>query len=327
MKKFFLAGVLGSLLGALPLTATAAPKPDATKAPVKVPLVTRDNFVSVELFRRADSKSAELWLRLDNSGLRVKFELPRTIDNDPKMGETVPYPYSWSEPAPMSTNQTNSFLKVLNTAQLPNLVGRYHRGKSSVIGLAEVLVLTISDEKDRDRKFEIQNSIDAPPRGYLEVVAYLRNLQVQKFSDKDLPIPDSDWVTRDNFQSLTLETSGGFAGTRSLFEIKPRPSHSSLGGWIMSWSQTTYGLKQVKEVELGEIGELILQLNTARMADINGKNFQQPNLADGFNEVLTLALSNGKKFTVSNYGDTAPPEYSALVQYLSELKNKSLATQ
>ena len=73
MKKFYLAGVLGVLLCAFQLATVADEKSDVKKALTKVPLVTCDNFVSLQLFRRADSKSEGYWLRFDNSGLRIKF--------------------------------------------------------------------------------------------------------------------------------------------------------------------------------------------------------------------------------------------------------------
>ncbi len=327
MKRFLLVGVLGALLCALALSANAAPKLD-TKIPAKVPLVTRDNFVSLELFRRENSKSEGVWLRLDNSGLRIKFR--QSQQNSSGFVSVAPTQYSWSEPAAMSRNQMESAVKFLNAAQLPRLTGNYHRGKSSVDGFGEVLVLTISDAKDRDQKFEIQNSIDAPPRVYRQVVDYLRDLQTQKFSGIELPIPQSDWITRDNFNSLTLETSGGFAGIHSIFEIRTPPMTSSDSTIKLRLSQTIGGREATKNgaLRFDEFDQLILLLNSARFSNLNGKNFKQKNLADGFNELLTLTLDNGIKFTVSNYGDTAPAEYSAIIQYLNELENRKFpATQ
>ena len=322
MKKFYLAGVLGVLLCAFQLATVADEKSDVKKAPAKVPLVTRDNFVSLQLFRRADSKSEGYWLRFDNSGLRIKFR--QTPINAFDGGGLHPFANQWSEPASMSRNQVEAFLEVLNAVQLPKLAGYYSRGKSSVMGFVEVLVLTISDDKNHDQEFEIQNYSDSPPRGYAKIIAYLRSLQVQKFSDKDLQVPEADWVTQDNFSSLTLETSGGFAGIRSLLQVVPAPGFSSIDGSKLKWSQTIGGRTETQEAGLSfEIPkELIRLVNSTNFSKLNGKKFQQPNLADGFNEVLTLTLNDGRTFTVSNYGDTAPPEYYALTQYLNELKNQ-----
>lgn len=312
MRTLLKLAILGTLVWALTFQASADTK--------KAPEITRGNFVSLEFLSRADKDWGNVWLRLDNGGLRIKFQPA------PKTALTFEVPSvetNWSAPAPMSNEQIEASLKFLNAAQLPKNVGLYY-GKSKVVGLAEVLTLTLNDDQQRDQKFEIQNYGDAAPRAYYEVTAFLRKLQIQKFSAQNLPIPAPAWTTSGNFRSLVLQTSGGFAGLRSTLAIKPRPMTSSIAGWVVNWLQTIAGRETIKSggINFKEEAEIIRLINEANFAKLNGQRFQQPGLADGFNETLTLTLSSGQTFTVSNYGDQAPPEFLALTQYLGDLQQK-----
>ncbi len=72
---------------------------------------------------------------------------------------------------------------------------------------------------------------------------------------------------------------------------------------------------------------LMRLLLTASLPNLNGKKFEQKSLDDGFNETLTAELNDGRKFTVSNYGDQAPPAYFAITRYLDELKTQKFNDQ
>lgn len=310
MKKFFAPGVLGLLACVLTCAARAEDKTS--------PVVTRDNFVSLELFRKSDYKGAGVWLRLDNAGLRVKVaQKPQS-----ESGE-VPIPYFsslWTEPAPASRAQIDSFLNLLNVIRFPQIAG-YCYGKSKDAGFGEVLTLTISDAQNHDQKFEVQNFGDAAPREYSQLVKRLRAFQSEKFSTMNLPIPVEDWITESTFASLTLEMSGGIAGIHSIIKITPPPETSSNPVWMLEWSQTVGTEKTVRQGKLynEDAQSLMRLLNAAQLAQLNGQNFIQPHLADGINEALTVQ-ANYKTFAVSHYGDQAPQELKELLQFVRDLK-------
>jgi hypothetical protein len=118
--------------------------------------------------------------------------------------------------------------------------------------------------------------------------------------------------------------SGGFFNIRSLIEIQRRPGNAGSSGVTMKWSQTIGGRGVDREAALSqqEVDELIRLLNAANLPTLNGQKYRQAGLADGFNEVLSLSLGDGRKFVVQNYGDQAPPDYYKITDYLRQLQQK-----
>lgn len=123
--------------------------------------------------------------------------------------------------------------------------------------------------------------------------------------------------TRKTLQIVKFETFGGYAGTRSLLTIQVSPDAASVELQSNARGRTE---EQTAPLEAAEVDGLLRVLNAANLPKLDGKNFRQQNLFDGFNEILTVALRNGKSFTVQNYGAEAPPEYSAIVRYVRELQ-------
>lgn len=133
-----------------------------------------------------------------------------------------------------------------------------------------------------------------------------------------------DLVTTKNLQTLIFETSGGFAGLQDTLEIPVNKATHSSHRFPIFRTQVIGGRKTQSQggLSAADIEGLIRLINAANLANLNGKSFEQKQLRDGFNEVLTVTLSNGRSFKVSNYGDTAPPEYYAITQYLNKLKTE-----
>ena len=229
-----------------------------------------------------------------------------------------------------SNNQLNKLIVALNEAKFPSLAGKYGDEYEAKKRKVESLSMTISDENNRDRTFDILIRGDSAPRAYFKLTIDLSLLLAEKFpgrgTARETKKPFS--ISSETLVSLRLETSGGFAGIHSVLEIKPRPMSSSIGGWMWNWSQTIGGRTEKAEGDITlEIPKLIELLNAANFPKLNGKDFKEKNLADGFGEVVTLKLKGGQTFTVSNYGNTAPKEYFALTQYLNETKAWTLPTQ
>ena len=295
------------------------------RADTKTPRVTRDNFVSLEFFSRAQAQQPAYSLRLDNGGLRVKTEPIFVSGGYGGSGFGIPHqaPFNdWSAPAPLSNAQFQAALKTIDGAQLPKNVG-VTRGKSPFREFVETLTLTLSDSNNRDQKFALQSFGDGAPRALGQVKEFFRKLQIEKFGEKPMVAPLL--VTRHNFASLTWKTSHGFPGLTAVLDIAPRPPLSSRGGWVLGWSNwsptgASRENKRESEVFFEEIDELVRLINLANFPNLNGQNFRQEGLSDGFNDTLTLVLKDGQTFSVSNYGDTAPPEFGALVSYLQKLQ-------
>jgi hypothetical protein len=320
MKRFWLVGVLGALLCTLQISAFA----DAKKAPE----VTRDNFVSL----RYESVGGIAALRTETSVLGSTLWL----EAFPHLGGiglmsgapiNVPPPSS-----PLSNNQVKALITQINKLKLPALAGDY-RQPNLADGLNETLTLTISDDENRDRSFVIQNYGKTAPQGFYKMTEYLRQLRLDKFHGVSEGPAAEALVTRQNLDSITLETSGGYAGLRSSIRIIRNPGFSStipaaVYPLTLFWSQQIGGKNSSGRVELtaAEFDELIRLANAANLSQLNGKKFRQPNLYDGLNEVLTVKLNGGRQFVVENYGDTAPAEYLTLVRYLNELKNRKLSS-
>lgn len=337
---FVVIGIVATLLGAAPYVSRA----DVKEAPAKVLTVTRDNFVSLELLHYQRRGSEPISLRLDNSGLRIKFRQKPTPVSEFGYGDDV-FPDSsrvpssgsgfggfvgesataqWNEPASMSASQTESLLKFLNDAQLPQMAGRSYIESYQDGDAIEVLTLTLSDTTGLDQKFEVRSWGNTTPPNFYKVINRLHELQAQKFSEKGLPLPEDNWITTGDLFSLTLEEAGS---QNSVVEVKRYPMWSSQLGWMISWSLTAGEQKQFKKGSISpdQFSKLLVLINIARLANSNGKRYRKPDLGVAGNETLTINKTDGGKLTVSDQGsvpgDPVPAELSALIRYLGELKS------
>lgn len=134
-----------------------------------------------------------------------------------------------------------------------------------------------------------------------------------------LCLNSSDKITLQNLQSISFETSGGFAGIKSSISIWPSSKSSKPG---IMWKQTIGGrdTEYFNILSDADFNHLVSMLNAAKISQLNGKKFEQVGLYDGFNETLTVTLKDGRKFVVENYGDTAPAEYYAITRQLELMK-------
>jgi len=110
-----------------------------------------------------------------------------------------------------------------------------------------------------------------------------------------------------------------------------RPGTSSIGGATMHWLQTVDGRVINHEAEFyqQELHELFRLLNAVNLPALSDKKYMQSGLADEFNEVLTLRMSNHplilnryQSFVVENYGNKAPAAYYKVTEYLRQLQAK-----
>jgi len=322
MKKFLLAGVLGALLCSLPIKgyAQVAEKVENRKAFI----LTRDNLVSLRYTKLSTTKQPydqSYSIVIQNNSTKQETIIDGKIESERLL-------------SPLSNNQLNALIKKFNQNHLVALEGEYKFTTNT--RESEYIALEASDSNNRDFYFSIGISGDADKQGEILLKDFF-DFKRYLFSVSKLPAPlcpgglplPEPLVNWQNFSSLILETSGGFAGIRSQIKISANPQGPSSAPWTIQRSETVAG-KTVEEIEKLSFYEekgFIGFLNYARLDANNGKSWEQKDLRDGFNQVVTLQLRDGRKFIVSNYGDTAPPEYSALVQYLNELKDKTLATK
>lgn len=129
-------------------------------------------------------------------------------------------------------------------------------------------------------------------------------------------------VTRENFSALVFETSGGLAGIVSQIEIHAPRNESKRFSLDYIYTVQKRGLARNVDLTADEEAAVLIAVNAANLPALDGKEFWQKQLADGFNEVLTLTLVTGEKYVVQNYGDKAPSEYYALTRFLRELQEK-----
>lgn len=133
-------------------------------------------------------------------------------------------------------------------------------------------------------------------------------------------------VTRDNFISLSLQKSGGFAGINTTLEVQGNvlsdfPSGRSAGtrtGGAAQRSESvrTYGLSN------NQVKQLIDKINEFKLTALVG-NYKQKGLMDGFNETLTITISdsnnNNQQFVINNYGNAAPKSYFEFLTFFNAL--------
>ncbi len=122
-------------------------------------------------------------------------------------------------------------------------------------------------------------------------------------------------VTESSFVSLTFDVSGGYAGTHSQLVLDSK--HITLSDPRRNATTTATWIRK-------ERAPLFKTLNDAKFPTLAG-NYQQKNLADGFNETVTLKLRQGKSvcsFVVQNYGDRAPKAYYKVTMWLRNFQTK-----
>jgi hypothetical protein len=146
------------------------------------------------------------------------------------------------------------------------------------------------------------------------VLGALLALQLSAFAEAKKALT----VTRANFLSVIWERSGGFAGIHSLIGVRTPPATSKSRSYELHHSQTVGGRETGEDATLKpqQEAELLRLLDAAHFPSLNGKSYRQPGLADGFAETLVLTLKGGRKYIVSNYGNSAPAEYYRITEYL-----------
>lgn len=312
MKSTFrIAGLLVALCAVL-FSADAWAKPDSRRA---VP-ITRDNFVSLEY---ESPEGATVFKKQ----ILVRGNL-LAIEGVPTLGNIALFSGSGEDarplPAWLSNNQLNELLRLVNRTRLLLVAGSY--GDSRAAGTTgEVLTLKYSDARNRDQTFVIRNQGQAAPPAFFQVVDALKRLRAEKYP---VAVSNSSALfTHDNLQSVKFDSFGGYAGIRSTIEVK-FPAPQAAGAVEIHWTHTVNKRDEAQRTQLSvqDVEELLRLLNAADLPKLNGQRYRQPNLYDGFNETLTVTQRDGRKFTVENYGDQAPEEYSRISAYLRLLQQK-----
>lgn len=137
-------------------------------------------------------------------------------------------------------------------------------------------------------------------------------------------------ISRENFVALSWEQSGGFAGLITTLKVEGNVlSYSSAarelpGGRTGNFIEHPI-IPETQGVSNHQLDSLIAKLNQTHVAALVG-NYRQPNLADGFQEVLVLTISDKNdqdhQFIIENYGDTAPKGYAEFTTFFRTLVGK-----
>ena len=124
--------------------------------------------------------------------------------------------------------------------------------------------------------------------------------------------------------SVTLETSGGIAGIHSLINVEVIQMYSPDSVTKINWINTIDGRIVARDAELEpyNFNDIIRLLNDAKIFTLSNKKYVQENLRDGFNEVLTITLNDGRQIVVENQSDKAPAAYYKITEFLRRLQQK-----
>lgn len=164
-----------------------------------VPLVTRDNFVSLSIFTSGGIANLSTNVTVSNNIINRYSPGGSAVSGGWGQGGSGPgpsgfgngfgngfgYPPGGSSTVAasiLSNNQLNVLLRALDEARFPALTGKY-RQKNLADGINETVALTVSDEANRDRTFTIENYGDTAPRAYYEMMNRLRAFIALKFPD------------------------------------------------------------------------------------------------------------------------------------------------
>lgn len=133
--------------------------------------------------------------------------------------------------------------------------------------------------------------------------------------------PEADvQFTRDNFQSLEFNTSGGIAGIQTQMRLEN-------GKATYSERSTP---KRSAPFSQAELDALLKVLNGSKFSKLVG-SYSNSGVADGISHDISVTLrgkrADGKPliFTVSDYADAAPPAYQTVVSYLAALKTRAFS--
>lgn len=159
------AALQNSPAGAAPSHAGSLPRVAASK---EVARVTPDNFISFSWQQSGGIAGLTTSIQVEGNTLTL---------SSGRAGEST------SETRHLSNNQLNALLQKANDTQFTTLVGNY-RQPNLADGFNEVAVLTISDKKNRDQTFTVQNYDDAAPKKYYQFIAYVRDLAQMKTDQK-----------------------------------------------------------------------------------------------------------------------------------------------
>jgi hypothetical protein len=169
------------LLLALSICTVADAKPAKQATPVAphatVPMVTRDNFVSLEVRADYDHASGSTDVTVRNGGI--------SFSSIPSFGvgsQTVRSGF-------LSNNQFGLLVRAINETRLPALAGEY-KDKKMHSGVHATVTLIISDEANRDRTFTIVNYGSVAPRAYYTFLERMRKFVGLKFPAADISIWD-----------------------------------------------------------------------------------------------------------------------------------------
>jgi hypothetical protein len=128
-------------------------------------------------------------------------------------------------------------------------------------------------------------------------------------------------VTLVNFVSLRYDRIGGYAGISSGISV-----HSG-----MLWVNPDTRPNQTTDKQIYyplSFNQQIAFFNHINAAGIPGLvgDYRQKNLADGFNETLTLTISDEQNrdqhYVIKNYGNVAPKNFYQFIDYLNELREQ-----
>ena len=169
-----LSGIASTSILAVPAKSSKAAKLSAAKTRV----LTRSNFVSIELQTSGGFAGIQEQVVI-NSNI-INFTKGRLSGGGGGFSNSVAnQPASFT--SALSNNQLDALLHLLNETKIIDMAGAYTQPQLRD-GFQELLVLRFSDEKNTDRSIVIQNYGNKAPAAYYKVTAYLRQLQQTKFA-------------------------------------------------------------------------------------------------------------------------------------------------
>lgn len=278
----------------------------ANAAESNAPEISLLNFVSLQYERKGGYAGISSGISVYSGVLWVK-------------SDTRPNQTSETQSFPLSFNQQVALFDNINAAGITNLVGDY-RQRNLSDGFNETLTLTISDAQNRDQRYIINNYGDTAPRNFYRFIDYLNELRDAKTGQ---PRNTAQIVNKDNFQSLTLNILGGIAGIQTQTEIHA-PAESGYRQWMISSNERSRGriIRHQTNINVSELNALFHSLSNANLAKMNGEKYHQQGLYDGFNNILTVTLQDGKKYTVESYGNTAPAGFYQILAEVNQLRQR-----
>lgn len=319
-----------AVLCVIGFAARSAPAAPATAQPSMLRIrVTPDNFVSLDFQFQGDEGNTHVVLQGNTLSQSVDQPAAPAASSSGSLfggsGSGLGWPVGGNETrtAPLSTNQLRELFSVLGDIQIPT----GGPGMTATLGgggntAPDVLTLVVSDDKNRDQRFIIQNQGKPKLKWYASLLEYLERLRTSKFANgMGGPGSTGGLVNRDNFISVTLVNVGGIAGIRTQTDIRAYTPPTDLGAGQFSRVQiigqrTNMDKKGV--MTLADLDALIKVLNSARLPVMNGQKYTQNGLTDGLNEQLIVTLTNGRSYTVENYGNQAPDGYYKVTKYIDD---------